>query len=115
MLPKTLYKSLPYLYIFIGAFVGLNIESRFVLFSSALLMMAGFIVLWMRHSKHGEMGVEALYDKPMIRTRDWEEIFQADQERRRSSEVRAFPLLDNNGNVVPFDRRVNGRSVSNAA
>lgn len=108
MLPNTLYKSLPYLYIAAGVFCGVVIESNIVLISSALLMAAGLLVLWMRHRPLEDTTVESVPEVHSLKTRDWDDIFQAEQERRLPGIARIFPLIDKGGNMIAFDRRVGG-------
>ena len=115
MLPNALYKSLPYLYIAIGVFFGTVIESNIIFVSSALLMTAGFLVLWMRHHPVEHSSTGYTHESPNLKSRDWSDVFQADQERRRLDTPRAFPLIDNDGNMIAFDRRVSDRKITDVA
>lgn len=115
MLPKTLYQALPYLYIVSGVFFGVVVESGFVLISSALLMVAGSLVLWMRHHSPASSSTESEPEVQNLKARSWDDIFQAEQERRLLGIARAFPLVDNNGNMIAFDRRLVERKISDAA
>jgi hypothetical protein len=116
MLPNPLYQLLPYLYIVTGALLALVIESDIVLLSTLLLMVAGFLVLWMRHRPLADSSSGTVH--PPVRehtTRNWNDIFQAEQERRLIGITRTFPLIDNQGNLIPFDRRVGERRKSRTA
>jgi len=48
MLPKLLYELLPFLYLGMGFGSGVAINSALVLIASALLVVAGIVVLSMR-------------------------------------------------------------------
>lgn len=48
MLPKLLYELLPYLYFSVGVGSGVAIGSTIVFIASAVLMVAGIVVLSMR-------------------------------------------------------------------
>lgn len=105
MLPKSVYQSLPYIYIALGLLCLLIVESRLILFSSTLLIAAGGLVLWMRHNN-------AAYPvKPVNKTDENSEIIlderslPLDYERRIDND-RSFPLLDDRGALIAFDRRV---------
>ena len=115
MLPKTLYVSLPYLYIAIGVFCGVVLESDIVLLFSIILMLMGFLVLWMRHNSQGYSKAESVSITHQIKSRSWNDVFQAEQERRLIGLIREFPLIDNSGNLIPFDRRVISGRDSEAA
>jgi hypothetical protein len=115
MLPNTLYKSLPYLYIIAGVFFGIFIDSNIVFISSALLMVAGFLVLWMRHYPLEHTFVESVPEVHKFKQRNWDDVFQAEQERRMLGMARTFPLIDDDGNMIAFDRRVSEQRESDAA
>lgn len=115
MLPNMLYKSLPYLYIAAGVFCGVVVESNIVLISSALLMAAGFLVLWMRYRPLKYSSTESVPEVQNLKTRDWDDIFQAEQERRLHGIARTFPLVDSSGDMIAFDRRASERRMPDAA
>ena len=107
MLPKLIYQSLPYFYIGLGLVCLLIVESRLIFFSSALLIAVGGMVLWMRQrrsvvsvkynrNRRGESEELDLFVN--------EEVVLPDHERR-IGDVRKFPLTDDDGVLVPFDRR----------
>ena len=48
MLPKLLYELLPFLYLSVGVGSGVVVNSTMVFIASALLVMAGIVVLSMR-------------------------------------------------------------------
>ena len=81
------------------------VESRLIFFSSALLIAAGGLVLWMRYHNAAEP-VE--YVKPddselLLDAINDDDSFH-DHERRIDDD-RGFPLLDDNGAMIAFDRR----------
>ena len=115
MLPKTLIISLPYLTIFFGALSGVVFDSTIVQFFSALLMLAGFIGLWMHQHSQSYSGTQAVPKVRQSSTRSWNDIFQAEQERRMLGTARSFPLIDGEGKLIPFDRRANSGRRSGAA
>ena len=100
MLPTALYELLPYIYLGVGA-VGCAIsDSELILIASALIILAGFIVLWMRIDyRHTAVAPEAInvhFEKR-----------EGDDRRQRVSSV--FPLVDRTGETVNADRRVGDR------
>jgi len=110
MLPKFVYQLLPYFYIGLGIFCMIIIESRLIFFSSALLIAAGVLVLWMRH-KNAVSPVEYVDDLESLKNEDTEIILDESTnppgyDRRFDSE-RSFPLIDHNDGMIAFDRRVN--------
>lgn len=115
MLPYPLYRLLPYLYIAAGALLMLVIESDIIFLSILLLIGAGFMVLWMRYHPLTDTAAGSAHETPGLKTRNWNDVFQADQERRLVGITRTFPLIDNQGNLIPFDRRVGERRKSRAA
>ena len=115
MLPKTLYVSLPYLYISVAVFSGIVFGSEIVLLFSALLMLMGFLVLWMRHHSQDYFDAESVPEVHQLKHRNWNDIFQAEQERRMLGLAQTFPLIDGSGNLIPFDRRVASRRGAEAA
>ena len=115
MLPNPLYQSLPYLYIIAGILLALVIESDIVLAPTLLLMFTGSLVLWMRHRPLADSGIGSTPEVRSLKERSWNDVFQAEQERRLLGVARTFPLIDNQGNLIPFDRRVGERRMSRAA
>lgn len=115
MLLRTLYKSLPYLLIVSGVYGGIVIGSDIVLICSAVLMLAGFILLWLRHYPPERVNAGVRPERQSLKTRNWADIFQAEQERRMTGVIRTFPLIDNNGNLIQFDRRATARSRTSDA
>ena len=108
MLPKSIYKLLPYFYIGLGLFFMIKVESRLIFFSSSLLITAGVLVLWMRH-KNKVDPVEYINDLEVLNNEDSEIILDAstnslDHDRRFDNE-RSFPLIDDNDGMIAFDRR----------
>ena len=108
MLPKSIYQSLPYIYISLGILCMMIVESRLILFSSALLVAAGGLVLLMRRGASDSVDpVEPVNNVD----EDLEIILDAssnslDNDRRFDSE-RSFPLIDDKEGLIAFDRRTN--------
>ena len=48
MLPLSLYELLPYIYLAVGALGCVLFDSELILLASVLIILAGFIILWMR-------------------------------------------------------------------
>ena len=115
MLPNPLYQSLPYLYIIAGVLLALVIESDIVLAPTLLLMFTGSLVLWMRHRPLADSSTGSVSEVQSLKSRNWNDIFQAEQERRLLGTTRTFPLIDNQGNMISFDRRVGKRRKVRAA
>jgi hypothetical protein len=97
MLLSPIYKSLPYIYIVAGLFCWWALRTNFSLIFAAALVLAGFIVLWMRR-RAKQMSVYRAPEK------DDEHIIRFG-ERRFLVEEREFPIVDSNDNMVAFDRR----------
>lgn len=55
MLPKLLYELLPFLYLSVGVGSGVVVNSAMVFIASALLVVAGIVVLSMRITYRREM------------------------------------------------------------
>jgi hypothetical protein len=81
----------------------LIVESRLILFSSVLLIAAGALVLWMRHNNTADP-VEYINTDEDVEFLINEDTNLRDHERRIDDD-RDFPLLDDNGAMVAFDRR----------
>ncbi|MDH5388928.1 MAG: hypothetical protein OEY06_10815 [Gammaproteobacteria bacterium] len=105
MLPKSIYQSLPYIYIGLGIFCMMIVESRLILFSSVLLIVTGGLVLLMRRSAADSV-------EPVNKIDDDSEIVldastnSLDSDRRFEGE-RSFPLIDDKEGLIAFDRRTN--------
>ena len=107
MLPKSIYQSLPYFYIGLGLLCLLLVESRLILISSTLLIAAGGFVILMRY-RNSVDPVEYI-KQGQIKEKNLEDYLEEsadfpDHERRIGDE-REFPVVDDNGVVIPFDRR----------
>jgi len=109
MLPKSIYKLLPYFYIGMGLFFMIKVESRLIFFSSSLLITAGCLVLWMRHRNTVDP-VEYVNDLEALNNDDSEIILDESTippgYDRRFDNERSFPLVDNKEGLIAFDRRV---------
>jgi len=106
MLPGSIYKLLPYFYIGLGLISALVVDSKLVFFSSVLLVTAGVLVLWMRHHavrKFVTKSKQELLEESLDLTLDSSNYFP-DHERRIDDD-REFPVVDDNGVLIPFDRR----------
>ena len=55
MLPKLLYELLPFLYLSVGVGSGVAVNSTMVFIASALLVVAGIVVLSMRITYRREL------------------------------------------------------------
>ena len=108
MLPKSIYQLLPYFYIGASLFCMSAVESQLIYFPSAVLMIAAALVFWMRR-KSAENPAKFI-DLPKTASEEkfnsWldESIDMTDHERRLGDE-RDFPLLDDSGAMIAFDRR----------
>ena len=109
MLPRSIYQLLPYFYIGMGLFLVYVVESRLVFLSTALLIAAGALVLWMRRDKDVEPDEYLNTDK----TKNDEDAellsdksFDYLNHERRSNRNRSFPLVDNRDGMIAFDRRI---------
>ena len=105
MLPRSLYELLPFIYLAVGAVGSAVLDSELSLFASLLIMLAGFIVLWMRVDYRRsvyDVANEAVY---LVERSD------ADRREQASS---IFPLADESGAVVIGNRRLGERRTENA-
>lgn len=111
MLPRPIYQLLPYFYICLGLLCMLIVESSLIFFSSTLLIMAGGLVLWMRH-RNSVDPVEYINAGNAIRDEEFElwvdESVDLPDYERRLGDQREFPLLDDDGTMIAFDRRKDG-------
>jgi hypothetical protein len=104
MLPRSLYKSLPYLYIVTGLLCWAAIDSNIALIPSVLLVSAGLLVLWMRHKAKQELE----YGPPVKAS--VEEEYQLRERIRRLPETdQKFPITDDGENMIAFNRRAGER------
>ena len=105
MLPDTIYRALPYIYIVVGVACAVFIASPLVYVASAVLVVAGLIVFWMRHAWGAKY-------RPILRkTHSPAGSASAGQkheehDRRRTSARREFPIINHNGEIIAFDRRL---------
>lgn len=103
MLPDTIYRSLPYIYIVVGVFCATLVESSLVYFAAGLLVVAGLIVLWMRHAGG------AKYDpiKSITPHSSGSGVSRETHEDRRQARIsRQFPIINHSGEIIAFDRRI---------
>jgi hypothetical protein len=114
MMPRRLYKILPYLYILTGIVSAMLIHSRLVIIASMLMIMAGVFVISLRISNrqrpvqrrtNSEGGRIGVHSRRFTK--------RSAQDRRKTAAIR-FPLIDSAGRRIEFDRRmnVNERRVS---
>ena len=100
MLPLSLYELLPYIYLGVGAIGCALFESELILIASVLIMLAGFIVLWMRidyrRNDIASAATNVHFDK-------------REGTDRRQKDAAAFPLVDDSGVVVAENRRIGER------
>ena len=108
MLPRSIYRLLPYFYIGLGLIFMLLVESRLIFFPSILLMVAGVLVLWMRH-RNAVDPVEYINAGKLIKDKEpelWlDESADLPDHERRIGDDRKFPLVDDNDVMIPFERR----------
>jgi hypothetical protein len=111
VLPRSIYHLLPYFYICLGLLCMILVESRLIFFSSTLLMVAGALVLWMRY-KNSVDPVEYINSGKPIKDEESEQWLDEStgllDHERRIDDDRAFPLVDDNGVLIPFERRKAG-------
>ena len=111
MFPKFVYQLLPYFYISLGLLCMLVIESPMRFIPSVLLISAGGLVLWMRHNNTVDPAEyinagQTLKDKVSAHLQ--EKGFDSLSNERRFFPKRSFPLLDGDGAMIAFDRRLHG-------
>ena len=114
MLPKLIYRLLPYFYIGLGLLCMLVVESSWIFLSSLSLIAAGGIVLWMRHNNAVNpveyVDINEIPDEEDEAPVEVEEIViegnadPLDHERRIDDE-RNFPIIDDKGGIIAFNRR----------
>lgn len=102
MLPYVLYELLPYLYLVIGTLGCVWFESKVVLIASVLMILAGFIILWMR--------IDYRRNSLDLSSGDVNYAKRSNVERRQNTSV-SFPLVDSAGILVKVDRRMGERRV----
>ena len=109
MLPKFIYRLLPYFYIGLGVYCLIVVESRLIFISSTFLILAGCLVLWMRHRNAIEP-VEYVDNLEALNNDDSEIVLDESTippgYDRRFDDDRNFPLVDNKEGLIAFDRRV---------
>ena len=100
MLPLSLYELLPYIYLGVGAIGCALFDSELILIASVLIILAGFIILWMRID-YRRTAFDSVADN----------IHFVERSRidRRQNAATVFPLVDNSGETVRTDRRVGER------
>lgn len=100
MLPFSLYEMLPYIYLGVGGLGCAIFDSELILIASVLIILAGFIILWMRLD----------FRRNVLETVTGEVNFveRSSVDRRQNSPA-AFPLVDSSGMLVKVDRRVGER------
>ena len=112
MLPRKLYELLPYLYIVTGIFSAALIDSTVVLISSMLLIITGIFIFLMRRSFRQSLNQR--YELQQALNESAVDVFVEKRSGidRRRREVKAWPVLDNAGERIFFDRRTADRRVS---
>ncbi len=112
-LPDLLYKSLPYLYVFMGFIFAFTIEPKAVYVLSFLLFSILFLLFWIRYSskvesERLELGIMQRPQQGFLRKPD--NYIQRSKKNRRIDNARhSFPLLDRSGMRISHDRRVKDR------
>ena len=108
MLPKSIYQLLPYIYISISLLCVLVVESSLIFFPSAVLIMAATLVFWMRY-KNAVNPAKYIDLTKTAPERESDLLFDQSADiidhERRLDDKRVFPLLDDNGAMIAFDRR----------
>jgi len=109
MLPRSIYEALPYLYIAAGLLCRVFIDSDIVYIPSALLVLAGLIVIWMRRKATMKFKFSKPGKRPRIKgvpLSVTDSGYQLrERVRRLPEEDLEFPITDDNGNMVAFNRR----------
>jgi len=100
MLPLSLYELLPYIYLGVGAVGCALFDSELILIASVLIILAGFIVLWMRIDYRRNV-IEPVFTDVRFDKREGDD--------RRQIVTTVFPLVDASGTVVTANRRVGER------
>lgn len=103
MLPDTIYRLLPYIYIVVGVVFALLIDSALVYISAVLLVITGFLVLWLRYA--GGARYRPLAQDSYVAA-DMTPEHHARTERRHADDVHEFPIINNNGEIIALDRRI---------
>ena len=105
MLPRSLYELLPFIYLALGAIGSAVFDSELTLIASLLMMLVGFIVLWMRVDYRRsiyDVANEAVY------------LVERSDDDRREQASSIFPMSDDSGAVVIGNRRLAERRTENA-
>jgi len=110
MFPRLIYQLLPYLYFGLGLLCILIADSPFIFLSAALFIAAGWLVMWMRHRNLVDpveyiKASKVPSDKAATASFSDEKSSPPDYERR-SADQRSFPLIDNSGGMIAFNRRM---------
>ena len=105
MLPRSLYELLPFIYLAVGAIGSAVFDSELTLFASLLMILAGFIVLWMRVDYR-----RSVYD---VVNETVYLVERSDSDRREQASP-IFPFLDESGAVVIGNRRLGERRIESA-
>jgi len=108
MLPKSIYRLLPYFYISVSLFCLSVVESRLIYFPSTMLMITAALVLWMRRRNVVNSVKYTRLEKTASKKKSnswFNESINMGKHERRLGDERDFPLLDDNGSMIAFDRR----------
>jgi hypothetical protein len=112
MLPRKLYESLPFFYMFTGVVCAVLIDSTIVLISSMLLIVTGIFVLLMRRNFRKSLNRSYELHKAAYQQAVEGGFERRSGNERRQREVVEWPLLDDAGGTVFSDRRIGERRVS---
>lgn len=112
MLPESLYKALPFIYISLGTVCVLAVDSDIIFIPAFLLVAAGCMILWMRYQPRRDEKKIKARKKPK-KSKLASELGYAYKARERDRRVptgkQEFPLTDDHGNLIAFERRVGER------
>jgi len=118
MLPRLLYELLPYAYLVIGIIGGVLIDSTIIFISSVLLLSAGILVLMMRYNYRRDASARRLQIVEAAQAK-FESSLSVDGKLvmrsatdRRCYVVASFPVVDEQGYLVKFDRRAGERRAA---
>lgn len=113
MLPRSIYKALPYLYIVAGLLSWVLIDSDIVYFPLVILVSAGLIVIWMRRETKKTYVFSKISEDSRIGgvplSVEDSEYKLRERTRRLPEENLEFPITDDNHNLIAFNRRVRER------
>lgn len=105
MLPDTIYRMLPYIYIVVGVLCAMLVESELVYVSSVVLVFTGLLVLWMRYAGGAHYEQEKHASGPSL-VAEFDLRPRIKKERRQTDIQREFPLINNKGEIIALDRRL---------